>query len=84
MLAPMVSYVPMVSALWPMLGEECCSRVASLDLLSSIPNDISILRPYGLCPLADAWRRVLWQGGLPGPLLQYTILLNATVHWQLQ
>ncbi|CAG8702277.1 12387_t:CDS:2, partial [Dentiscutata erythropus] len=69
----------MVSALWPMLGEECCGRVASLDIFSSIPNDISILRPYGLCPLADAWRRALWQGGLPEPLLQYTILLNAIV-----
>ncbi|CAG8605781.1 637_t:CDS:2, partial [Cetraspora pellucida] len=62
-----------------MLGEECCGRVASLDIFSSIPNDISILRPYGLCPLADAWRRALWQGGLPEPLLQYTILLNAIV-----
>ncbi|CAG8498783.1 13787_t:CDS:2 [Acaulospora morrowiae] len=76
---PVVSYVHMVSALWAMLGEECCGRVASLDLFSSIPNDISILRPYGLCPLGDAWRRALWQGGLPGPLLQYTILLNAIV-----
>ncbi|RHZ45632.1 hypothetical protein Glove_668g12 [Diversispora epigaea] len=57
----MVSYVSMVSALWPMLGEECCGRVASLDLFFSIPSDISILRPYGRCPLADSWRRVLWQ-----------------------
>ncbi|KAF0533857.1 hypothetical protein F8M41_010422 [Gigaspora margarita] len=57
----------MVSALWPMLGGECCS---SLDLLSSIPNNFSILRPYGLCPLADAWKRASLQGGLPGPLFQ--------------
>ncbi|CAG8656398.1 3598_t:CDS:10, partial [Ambispora gerdemannii] len=32
----LVSYVSMVSALWPMLGEESCSRVASLDLFSNM------------------------------------------------
>ncbi|CAG8718940.1 18194_t:CDS:2, partial [Gigaspora rosea] len=34
---------------------------ASLDFLSSIPNNISILRPYGLRPLVDVWKRALLQ-----------------------